>query len=272
MSLGTTAGIIVDKNSAVQDVQIIGNAIIDERDHDSNADGTVDDIDGDGTIAASDQRGMEVGIRLGRDTDPYPQYALVALNTVKYAITAGYQSVSSGTAGRRVWGNTWNAADEGAVLGAGTDADICIKFDQGTGTDPMMCWDDSAARQEWDFDGVLGDGADPYCTTDRIIAPTYLGITSGSYTALIGARTQTGSRIFYLPASPNSMNIFVTGDSSMGGVLYSPATAGTHDTGTLACGITGLTCKTTYAPAGTNQACSYDWNTGTATPFYAVCQ
>ena len=63
--------------------------------------------------------------------------------------------------------------------------------------------------------------------------------------------------------------------SHTGFLIWSDANAATHDTGTLACNASGYaTCVDTYTTAGDTAAkdCSTDWNTGVATPFYAVCR
>lgn len=61
-------------------------------------------------------------------------------------------------------------------------------------------------------------------------------------------------------------------DTHVGLAIYSDATAATHDTGALVCGVLGRRCVTTYSPAGTNQTCANDYNTGSPAPFYAVCR
>ena len=62
-------------------------------------------------------------------------------------------------------------------------------------------------------------------------------------------------------------------DAHTGLLIFSDATASTHDTGALVCAIVDRTCVDTYTPAGdTTGDCTTDYNTGSATPFYAICR
>ncbi len=133
----TTSAITVQSPStAITDwVVVEGNIIIDDRDHDSDGDGTIEDIDGDGTVAASDERGMEYGIRLGT-SDAYddPVHAVLRNNSVYYPITGGYVVRSqNATVKRIVVGNSVNGR-VGFEIGSGAESVLstsCIAYNSG---------------------------------------------------------------------------------------------------------------------------------------------
>lgn len=95
---------------------------------------------------------------------------------------------------------------------------------------------------------------------------------SSDYTRVcLQSREATAARTVTLSNATGQVPQF-SSSTSVGVTVYSDATAGTLDTGTLVCADRDMVCVTTYLPIGTNAACSNDYNTGVATPFYAICR
>lgn len=137
------------------------------------------------------------------------------------------------------------------------------------GSSPM--WIDIPGDSNWD--GTV-DSAMVFSGTSTKQTVCFEGTSNdGGVNCLVGSNPSGGSRTQSIPGSAaQSGNVVLTGDANSGTVVYSDATAGTKDTGNLVCPLIGLTCVTTYTPAGVNAACTNDYNPGAATPFYAVCR
>lgn len=117
------------------------------------------------------------------------------------------------------------AGDFGGIVtvGSGDNADISFRFDQGTGQDPAIAWDDSAAAIEFDFDGTLADGLDPFFSTATLSLPTTL-IFEGS--------TADGFETTFTATDPTSDATVTVPTGQTGTLMVSAQTAYTLGAGT----------------------------------------
>jgi len=169
-------------------------------------------------------------------------------------------------------GTVHQSGTTSATFGAGTDVDIPITFDQGTGTDPIFVWDDSAAAFEFDFDGVLADGLDPFVNTSSVGVPisiiaegstadafeTTLTFTDPAADATVTVPDVTGTIL--LATGVDTHGVFAWGDSS-----------DAFDLGDEVCAALDLTCVDAYTITGGASTCSTDQGTAT-THFFALCK